>query len=172
MTEAISIRVRGVEQLQDLFNKIPLYAKKEAVKAVGEYLIGNERRGLRHLVKQNYVSRKAAYGVTFFSDKQRKYVMARIREGSIVPGHYRRTGATAGGWRMQTTGGGYDAKLINPSRGAPWVMGDDTQSRHEAMVGHRKVEDVISTNIKGAMQAANVAVKKWIREHQPGGTNG
>jgi hypothetical protein len=158
----INLRVRGVEQLKDFFAALSVEMRKIAVREVAEYLIGDDNHGLKHLVKYKYVSRKKAYGQTFVSDKQRRFVMAAIKDGRIKPGQNNRTGATSEGWDYKTTGGGYGAQIYNGTQGAKYVQGDDTQARQPALVGHRKVTDVISTNIKGAILRAEQALQRWI----------
>lgn len=164
----IKIKVRGIEELKQFLADLPRGTMRDGIKAAGEYLIGNDAHGLKHLVKYKYVSRKSAYGVTFFSDKQRRWFFWALGEGIINPGADNRTGNTADGWHYSTSANGYQAKLYNDTQGAKYVQGDATQARQPAKVGHRKVSDVISTNINGAIQAAERAVQKWINEHSKG----
>ena len=81
------------------------------------------------------------------------------------PGHIwgKRTGKTSDGWDFRLQGGGFGASIFNRTQGAYYVQDDDHQARQPALVGHRKVSDVISTNIKGAMRAAGAAVRKWLK---------
>jgi hypothetical protein len=162
----IKVRVRGIEELKAFFAELPSAVRRVAVQEAAKYLIGDQSHGLKHLVAYKYVTRKSAYGVSFFSEKQRRYVMARIREKSITPGTANRTGATSAGWGYKSTGGGYGAILYNDTKGAEFTQGDTTQARQPAKVGHRKVSDVISTNINGAIQRANQAVQRWINSHR------
>jgi hypothetical protein len=162
---AVSVKVRGVEELRQFFKELPRGTMRDAIKAATEYLIGNESHGLKHLVNYKYVSRKSAYGVTFFSDRQRRWFFAALADGRINPGVDNRTGKTSAGWTYSTTNNGYQTKIYNETQGAKYVQSDAWQARQPAKVGHRKVSDVISTNIKGAMQAAERAVQKWIDEH-------
>ena len=67
------------------------------------------------------------------------------------------------GWSYKTQGGGYGATIYNKAKGVEFVHGDDTQARQPAMVGHRKLGEIISTNIKGAMIAANAAISRWLK---------
>ena len=159
----IKTSVRGIEQLKALFKRVPVEIRKGAVEEATKYLIGDSSHGLKHMVKYRYVSRKDAYGHTFVSDKQRKYVMARIREGSINPGSGYRSGQMVAGWGYTKQGGGYGATIYNKAKGAEFVYGDDTQARQITMVGHRKISEIISTNIAGAMQKVNQFVARWIK---------
>ena len=158
----IKFSVRGVEKLQAFFKKLPAEARKIAAPAVATYLIGDDAHGLKHYVGYRYVSRKSAYGQTFSSDKQRRYVMAKIREGEITPGSPRRTNALKRGWAYKLQGGGYGASIYNPVPYAGYVMGDATQARQPAKVGWRTMMAVVNTNINGAIKAAERKIQEWI----------
>jgi len=164
----ISIKVLGIEELRKFLADLPRGTMRDGISAATVYLIGDDNHGLKHLVNYKYVSRKAAYGKTFVSDRQRRFVMAAIRDGRIKPGRDNRTGATANGWKYITTSNGYQTRIYNQTQGAKFVQSDDFQARQPAKAGHRKVSDVISTNIRGAMQAAERAVDKWIKAHTKG----
>src|SRR5512146_3138969 len=158
----ITVKVRGIDELKKFLAELPYGTKREAIEAVTQYHVGNEQHGSKHLVHYRYVSRKQAYGQTFQSEKQRRWFFAALRSGELhIP--YKRTGATQAGWQYRLTNQGYNATIYNATKGARYAQGDDTQSRHEALVGHRKVSDVISTNIVGAMRAAYQAVQRWIK---------
>lgn len=161
----IDISVRGIDQLKVFLSKIPVELRKLAVSEATKYLVGNSDHGLKHMVAYKYVSRKSAYGQTFKSDKQRRYVMAMIKSGEITPGRENRTGAISAGWTSTVTGGGYGSKISNNAPGAKWVYGDDTQAKQLGMVGHRKMSEVISTNIDGAMLAVRQAITRWINSN-------
>jgi hypothetical protein len=154
-----------VEQLKAFFARIPVQTRKIAVEAVAEYLIGDDTHGLKHYVGYKYVSRKRAYGQTFSSDKQRRYVMAMIREGKITPGRANRSGGLKAGWQYKKQGAGYGATIYNTKDYAKWVQGDETQARQPGMVGWRKMSVIISTNIKGAMKRANERIAAWLRSN-------
>ena len=168
----VTVQVRGIEALQKFLSELPKGSKIAAIKAATEYLIGNDSHGLKHLVAYNYVSRTAAYGQPFVSDRQRAYVMAMIHEGKITPGTENRTGALVEGWKYTTSNSGYSARIYNDVKGDPYVQGDESQARQPAMVGHRKMSDVISTNIDGAMQAVKQAIQQWINLNSGSGAFG
>jgi hypothetical protein len=133
-----------------------------ASEAAAEYLLGNEQRGLRHLVPYKYVSRKKAYGKSFFTDKQRRWFWANVRDGTIAfPIHYQRTGTISSGWK--TEGRGLVVKVVNRARGVGFVLGDKTQARQPAMVGHRKISEVIASNFAGMIRAAQQAVNRILK---------
>ena len=161
----IKVSVRGIEELKALFKRVPVEIRRIAVEVATEYIIGDSTHGLKHMVKYKYVSRKKAYGQTFVSDKQRRYVMAKIKSGEITPGAENRTWKMTAGWKYTKQGGGYGATIYNRAKGVEFVYGDNTQARQIKRVGHRTISEVIKTNIKGAMQAVNRMVDKWIKQN-------
>jgi len=114
-----------------------------------------------------YVSRAQAYpsapaGPGWFSDKQRRYVMAAIRRGEIqIP--YARTMTLQAGWQVRSEGNG-NYKISNIARYAQYVQGDGTQSRHEAMVGWKTVSQKVDDNQNRIMADARNAVRAAVRQ--------
>jgi len=155
--EMILIDAQGFEKLHAKLVKLPPALQDDVAQA------GNEE-GVRILgqydVQYHYVSRKQAYGKTFVSEAQRKFVMAKIREGEIkIP--YSRTGGLRKGWRV--VGEGRNSFIANDTPGAGYVMGD-IQSRHEALVGWKKGLDVLNRNIAKLIKGATKGVAKAIRK--------
>ena len=157
----IKIKVRGLKEAQEYFKSLPQNLRGLATKAMAEWFIGNGSRGLKAYPPYKYVTRKSAYGKTFVSDKQRRYVMAKIREGSIDPGFPHRTGNYQRGWTIINKG--VKATITNPVPYAGFVSGDAEQARLNAKVGWRKISDIISTNILGAIRHANKAINDWLK---------
>lgn len=103
---------------------------------------------------QNSVSRADAYpnaeaGPGWQSDRQRRFVMARISSGEMqVP--YSRTGAGAAGWHVE--GSGENARAVNGVESMKWTQSPTYQSAHEKMVGwltttnaiHAKMDYILS----------------------------
>ena len=109
----------------------------QTVGAVGELL----HEKVREYPRQRYVSRRAAYGVTFFSARQRRWFFAALRSGELqIP--YGRTGRLRDGWRIEERST-KEVGLVNEVAYAPYVMGAGTQSRHERAVGWQTVQDII-----------------------------
>ena len=161
----LSIQVRGVEKLQEFLKTVPRGTMRAAIAAVAQYLVGDTNHGLRHPVAYRYVDRTTAYGQPFFTDKQRRWFFAALNRGDIHPGSGYRSGATENGWYYSTTNDGYAAHLYNDTPGAPYVYGNINQARQPALVGWRKMQDIISTNINGAIRAGQQAVNRWIRDN-------
>lgn len=130
-------------------------------KAAAVYLIGNERRGLKHYPEYRYVTRQKAYGKTFSSTAQRKKIMAMIREGLITPGTAKRTFAIRNAWK--TRGEGAATVVYNDAPGVDYVMGQK-QSRHERLAGWRQDSKVVEDNTDGMVQEASRELVRYYKE--------
>lgn len=156
-----NFRVSGLSSFIGGLAAFKLRFQGDAVAAAAVYLLGDERRGLKHEAIYKYVTRKAAYGKTFVSDKQRRYVMAMIRSGEITPGTENRTHAIQNGWKILY--GGLGARIRNDAPGVGWVMGT-SQARQPAKVGWRSFDKVASDNKAGMSRAASQAVQLAMRQ--------
>lgn len=154
-------KIRGVEEWKAYLKTVPYGTVKVGLAALAEWLIGTPERGLKHYQKYLYVSIKKAYG-GFKSDKQRRYVMAMIREGKIDPGVPHRTGRTQRGYVANVTNNGYGITIENKEPGAYYTRDDQGQARLNALAGWKKTAEVISTNIAGAIRHAQAAVNAWL----------
>lgn len=165
MTEIIKIEISGRtwDDIKKWLQGIQRGFKSKAMNAFTEYIIGNESHGLKHEPAYKYVSRKKAYGVTFFSDKQRKWFFAALNDGRIKPGVNNRTGLQSNSWAVKgenTT----RQTIYNTAPGSRYTMGNRTQANQPRLVGWRKISDVVSSNMKGAIRYAQQKVNKWIKE--------
>lgn len=110
-----------------------------------------------------YVSRKKAYGVTFFSDKQRKWFFAALRSGELqIP--YQRTQTLRDGW--QVLGSGKNSLVVNETPYAYLVQGDrrTQQSRHPRAIGWRSIDEVVEKHKKKIIGKINAAIKKGLKQ--------
>lgn len=157
MTDFVGVEVQGLKDLQDKLSKLPVAVQDAVVDEVTKYYLNVFQSAQP---PPNYVTRKAAYGVTFFTPRQRRWFFAALRDGTInVP--YRRTGGLRKSWRQVGTGA--RSFIVNDSPGAPFVVGDDTQSRHERLVGWFRTNELMEERIERAMRVADGAAKKAIR---------
>ena len=155
--------IRGIEEIRAFFRKLPRGSLRAGMRAFGEYILGNEQRGLRHQEPYKYVSRKSAYGITFFTEKQRRWFWA--NGGPDMIGN-NRTGESANAWTLVEKNNGYKISLQNQTRAAFYTRDDKGQARQPAKVGWRKTSAVVAANTAGATRAANAAVKKWIADNR------
>jgi len=99
----------------------------------------------------------------FVSDRQRRYVMARIAEGSIDPGISASNGYFRDAWQISGEAPRYN--LVNDVGYAGFLVGDAEQSLHSQKQGWKKISQTIADNISGAFQNAIAKVNEWLREH-------
>jgi len=158
----IKTSISGVNEFIEYIKDLPRGVKVVAMRAITEYVIGNQRRGLKHYPRYKHVTRKAAYGKTFVSDKQRRYVMAKIRSGEITPGYPERTGRYQRGWVQNPKTS--DWRRVNVENAVPHAqwLGGSNQARLNAKVGWRKAVAIVMTNINGAIRDGQKAVDEWI----------
>jgi hypothetical protein len=149
-------------ELMKLISSAPRMARGKMTEAAAKYIIGDMERGAKHYPPYKYVSRKRAYGRTFVSERQRRYVMAMIHAGRIDPGYPHRTGIIQRGWYIKNSGA--KATIANDARGVDFVHGDKKQARLNKLAGWRTVSEIAKANIKGAIKAAEQALKEYLKE--------
>lgn len=165
----IKITGKGFQEFQDYIKRIyPRGTRITAMRAIAEYLIGNERHGLKHEPAQKVVSRAEAYGKVsdappgYFSWAQFRYV-AKMTNGFKENIPYDRTHELANAWEQRETDDWRRVALLNETPGSEWVVGDK-QARQPALVGWRKWRDVVASNYKGAIRAAQQSVNRLLKE--------
>lgn len=157
----IGIDVRGIKEVQWALNRWP----PEAVDAGSDALSLGMLNVLRQYPPKRFVTRKAAYGRTFFTKKQRRFFFWALHLGKIsVP--YKRTQALRDGWRR--VGTGVTQILVNEREGAAFVMGNKSdfpgQARHETMVGWLTMEEVYEEHNASLIKQFVGGIKKALRK--------
>lgn len=132
----VGVSIPDLPPLMKKIERLPSLVADEGTDKANDYILSV----FRQYAPYRYVSRKSAYGKTFVSAKQRRYVMAMIGEGKITPGTPKRTQALAGGWRI--IGAGVGSIVANEQVHAPYVQGNSKQeqSRHAKKIGWRGVD--------------------------------
>jgi hypothetical protein len=154
----VGIEVQGLAELQEKLAKLPRAAQDQ----VTDDLNVDAVNILKAYPSQKTVTRKAAYGVSFFTDKQRRRFFANLNEGNI-DSPYRRTQGLRNAWKVE--GEGARSFIVNDAPGAMFVVGDETQqSRHEKLVGWKSALDTLNSHMRSLLAKANAAVKKAIRK--------
>jgi hypothetical protein len=160
--EMFSIEQIGLEDVLWRIKSLPAEAQAEIVHDVGVYSLDVLEK---KQPKQKYVTRKRAYGKSFFTRKQQRYFFWALKEGIIdVP--YKRTGTLGRSWSVKYGGNSW-ATITNSAPYAPFVQGFD-QSRHEKLVGWKKLVDIINGELsfrsskfrKVVMDAVQKAIRK------------
>ena len=153
----VAIDVQGLDELGAKFDQLPPAVQDQVTEDVSDYLVNV----LQLNPPQNYVTRFMAYGTTFFTDRQRRWFFWALNNGAItVP--YERTQAQSEGWHK--IGQGANVMVVNETPGVIFTRGDDTQSRHEYLVGWETTIQVIKRRADRIMEIANGAAKKAIRK--------
>ena len=156
----VRFQLRNVERVKKYLADTLRGTMLVGMRAIAEYILGNSQHGLRHNEPYRYVSRKAAYGQTFFSEKQRRWFWA--NGGPDMIGDHR-TNKASEGWAYVETKGGYAGKFVNSTPDAYYTRDDYGQARQPALAGWRKVSRVISDNIQGAIRHANAEIGKYLK---------
>jgi len=158
MSNFIGIDIIGEKELVEKLAKLPPAAIDAGIEEANKYLVNV----LRSYPPQKSVTRVEAYGIPFFSDKQRRFFFAALRDGRIqVP--YHRTQALARGWK--TIGAGRNQIIANEVPYAYLVMGTSgEQSRHAAKIGWQRVVSIIQARMTRILENFDAGVKKAIRK--------
>jgi hypothetical protein len=159
----VSFKVRNVKAVQSFLASVPRGALKVALEAFTKYIVGNDQRGLKHTEPYKYASRKSAYGVSFFTPKQRRWFFWALNTGQIDPGSPRSNrGESSKAWNFTPIQGGYNYKITNDNPAQYWARDDKGQPRQIAKTNWRKVSQVLADNYLGGIRAAVAAVKKHL----------
>jgi hypothetical protein len=137
--EFIAIDISGIPAIQERLKKLPKEAMDAGVETANEYLV--------NVMKQYPPKSNAPF--VWSSDKQRRYVMMKIKEG----GYLGRTQELRNNWK--TVGEGYKQMVANESPYAQFVQGDNQ------IIGHKTnswstIDNVIKKN------------KEWLKKFEAG----
>jgi hypothetical protein len=128
-----------------------------AVNEVGEKLLDK----LRTYPPYRYVSRRAAYGQPFFSDRQRRWFFAALRDGTLKIGD-NRTGKLRQGWRMEEVKP-TERRLFNEVAYASYVQGErNDQARQPKLVGWLTISEYPKRFKSEMEEAFKDAIRRWL----------
>lgn len=161
MSDFIGVDITGIEQIKAKLDAMPEAVADAGVEAANEYLRGV----LQRYPPQKDVTRASAYPEVggWFSDRQRRWFFANLREGNIsVP--YVRTNRLSNAWKLY--GQGKTQIIANESPGAQYVQGvwKGEQSRHENKVGWKGVNVIIEERLKQIVGAFTVGANKALKK--------
>ena len=154
--EFVGVEIAGLEDLMVKLNKLPEVVQDHAIDEANKYMLNV----LKLYPPYSYVPFNQAYG-KWFSEKQRRYVMARIAEGSITPGMPNRSQRFANNWKV--VGYGRNSIIANETPYGPYLVGDNTQARMPAKIGWKKLSATIKQRMAQIISKAEAGVKKAIR---------
>lgn len=153
----VGIDIRGMEQVNHLLRNLPREAQDAASQAVAEYMLRVERA----YPPYQYITRKQAYPPTGWqSDRQRRFVMAAIREGRITPGSPHRTQAFSRAWRIVDRG--VNAFLVNETPYGPYLK--DPRANHMKLIGWTTIEEDVEKRQPEILRKAQAGIDKAIRK--------
>ena len=164
----MKIDILGVKELQVKLNKLPTEVADEAIGKVQDYMLDVMKNDQPPEV---YVSRKAAYGKSWFGEvdpilgttRQQRWYWAAVGRGELEPGvHKKRTGQMRAGWHKVRSGiFGY---IENRVKGAAYVYGDTSQANQPALVGWKRVIQQIMDREAKINKIIDAAAKKAIKK--------
>lgn len=157
----VKIEVRGIKELQALFKSVPRGTTRAAIKAATDYLVGDDRHGLKHY--PNRVMHGKINPYQWQSERQRKAYFATDGFGGGIPS--KRTNKLKDGWQMRMTSNGYKMHITNKTPYVHFVMGKWLQRGHIADKW-RTADAVIQSNLAGAFREVHRAVARWLKEHK------
>jgi len=157
MSNFVGIDVSGIEEIIAKINALPPKAQDEVVQGVNKYLVNV----LKAYPPYKHVPFKKAYG-KWFSEKQRRYVMARITEGTITPGMPNRSQRFSRNWKV--VGYGKTSIIANEIPYGPYLVGDTSQARMPKKIGWSKLKDTIKNRMSKIIKIADAAVKKALHK--------
>lgn len=156
MSVQITVKVVGGEivrqGLEDLENEIPL---------IGRRRIYETMKDIHKRMRQT--PRRPTYPIDWDSDKQRRYVMALLREKGTIP--YKPSGRYESGWTIVKQSNGYT--IENDALFARYASGDYRgQGQSHIHEGRRPLlARVVSEEVRNLPEEIDKAISYYGREH-------
>ena len=154
----ISLNLSIEDRITEFIKTVPQGVKVVSLRAIGTYLLGNERRGLRHYPPRRKHDENNPY--KWQTERQRKAYFASNGFGGGIPSA--RSGELSRAWQMTNTSDWRRLKLDNVAPYARFVQGANLQRGHLAD-GWRYATDVVRTNLDGAIQEGQREVNAWLK---------
>ena len=150
-------------QYKALSKKLDSFERTDVLHQTLEEVGGFMRGKLKDYPTYRYVSRKAAYGKSFFSDKQRRWFFAALADGRITPGRPNRTGTLGEGWRI-TAVGPKQLDLVNAVPYAKFVQGTDPHphAAQPRMAGWKSITYWLKEFKSEIGRVGMKNLKKWV----------
>lgn len=154
----IKVNLTNHKSVVAFIKSLPVTFRKVGMMAITEYIIGDETHGLKKEPGYKYVTRKSAYGVTFFTEKQRRWFWA--NGGPAMIGN-NRTHQLRDDWDFTDAGNWKSVRIFNETPGGEWVMGDQ-QARQPAKVGWRTATSISLSQLPAAIKFAQGRVDAMV----------
>jgi hypothetical protein len=168
----LTTNVTGVEKIQKAMAGLPDDLCNAGCEASTKYLLGVLVN--REVPEQTFIPRAVAYPDAvaysplgtpipgYFSWKQFKYVRALWAKGKIPYTRKGKAGGIASEWFM--IGSGKQLTLVNRARGAVYLYDNRLQARQLALVGWKKISQIITEYTPQMVRSFKNAVKQVIRK--------
>lgn len=138
--------------------ELPRKLRRPVLIVFSEYMV----KQFKLYPRYKEVARRKAYPEVngFFSDRQRRFVMAAIADGRIQPGSPHRSQELKRGWKIN----GKDAEdirsitIVNDAPAAVFAYHPIYQARQLGLVGWKNIDDMAEENTADALLEAEV----WI----------
>lgn len=143
----IGIDIQGIPTINSRLEKLPKEARDAGVEAANEYIV-NVMKIEPPVPNKPFV---------WSSDKQRRYVMAKIKEG----GYTGRTQELRNAWK--TVGSGYNQIVANETPYAQFVQGENQIIGHKTN-NWKTIEDNLKLKGKEILRKFEAGVKTAIRK--------
>lgn len=147
-------KIRSLVGIKEAISELPRRLRGKALEVGAKYLV--KRYKLYPRYKE--VARAWAYPEVdgFFSDKQRRFVMAGIRNGTIRPGASHRTQSLKNDWRI--VGRGVALSIVNDNAAAVFAYHPLYQARQLEMVGWRDIDIMTDENLDDALLEVEIYI--------------
>lgn len=163
LTIKYGVKQFRVGEFAKRLTELPRRLRRSALIVMAEYLL----KKFRLYPRYKEVSRKSAYPEVggFFSDKQRKFVMAGIASGRIQPGGPHRSETLKKSWRIE----GKEARdirslsLINNAPAAVFAYHPIYQARQLGLVGWKDSDVMTDENLDDGL----LEVEVWLYNNFP-----
>ena len=157
MPGLIGIKVTGIPEIEEKLRLLGPEGTKQVAEDLSEYFLKVMQESEP---PEKHVSRTYAYGKPFFTNKQRAFFFASLRDGTIKS-PYHRTGAMQHGWTILNQGTTHPV-LENRVPGAVWVY-SPKQAMQLLLVGWRQLQKTVDGERRRVQELADIAIRKVIQ---------
>ena len=166
MSIFIATEVTGDTDLYKLIEELPDEVGDAVVDDISTYLVNS----FKIYPPFKHVTRKEAYPETgdgFFSDKQRKWFFANLREGNIPePSARNRTNKFSKEWKQ--VGKGLDSFIANETSYGPYLMGNDERARLSQLAGWATMNEEIESRYNRIKRIIEGTAKRVLKRMSKG----
>lgn len=158
--DILNFTITGMEEVDGRLERFEKEVVSPSLTSICEMLV----KRFKEYPEQKYVSRKEAFGGDgFFSDKQRRWFFAHLREGDFDQ-PYARSDRFKRSWFINSNSN-TEKTITNTTPYGAYVMGsaDDKtgQSRMQKKIGWKKVTEIMETMTDEIQDIFREFVDKW-----------